>query len=64
MQEVTDKMTEYTIPLEKFKAEGWCGPKAIAVPDTMKTFYGYEIASISVAKKPITISVQSITLNP
>ncbi len=64
MQEVTPTLTEYTIPLEKFKAEGWCGPKAISVPDTMKTFYGYEIADISVAKKPVTISVQSITLNP
>jgi hypothetical protein len=64
MQEVTPTLAEYTIPLEKFKAESWCGPKAIAVPDTMKSFYGYEIADISVAKKPVTISVQSITLNP
>jgi hypothetical protein len=64
MQDVTPTVTEYTIPLAKFQAESWCGPKAISVADTLPNLWGYEIADISVAKKPITISVQSITLNP
>ncbi len=64
MQDVTEKLTDYTIPLSKFKSEAWCGPKAITVEQTLPILYGYEIADISVAKKPVTISVGSITLNP
>lgn len=62
MQNVTDKLTEYTIPLDQFQAEGWCGPKAITVGNTMPTFYGFEIADIAVQKKPVTLSVGTITL--
>lgn len=63
MLDVTPTLADYTIPLEKFKAEGWCGPKGVSAADTLKTLYGYEVADIAVAKKPVTISVQSITLN-
>jgi len=63
-QEVTEKMTEYTIPLEKFVSESWCAQKAVPIKDTLKAVVGNEVASINVSSKPITISVGPTTYNP
>ncbi len=63
-QEVTEKLTEYTIPMEKFVSEGWCAAKAVSIKDTLKGVVGNEVASINVSSKPITISVGPTTYNP
>jgi hypothetical protein len=63
-QRVTETLTDYTIPLSSFKAESWCGGKGVSAADTLKTLYGYEVADITVAGKPVTVSVVSIVLNP
>jgi hypothetical protein len=63
-QAVTPTPTDYTIPLSKFQAEGWCGSKAVSAAATLKELYGYEVADITIAKTPVTISVGNITLNP
>jgi hypothetical protein len=63
-QEVTETMTEYTIPLDKFQPEGWCAKLAVDIKQTLPAVTGNEVASINVSKKPITISVGPTTYNP
>lgn len=61
---VSPQMKEYTIPLEKFVSEAWCGQKAVSIKDTLKGVVGNEVASVTISSKPITISVGSTTYNP
>ncbi|WP_341677070.1 hypothetical protein [Niveibacterium sp. SC-1] len=64
VQPVTDKLTEYTIKLEAFQPEGWCGAQARRVAQTLPVFGGFEIVDVAMLKKPTRFSVGSITLNP
>lgn len=64
VQNVTDKLAEYTIPISKFAAESWCGVRAQTVPSTMKQLAGFEIADVTIHNEPSKFSVGAIRLLP
>jgi len=64
VQPVTDKLTEYTIRLDAFQPEGWCGAQARKVGQTLPVFGGFEVVDTAMLKKPTRFSVGAITLNP
>jgi hypothetical protein len=64
VQAVTKDLTEYTIPVSKFVAEGWCAAQARSTAVTMGELVGFEIVDVAMKKAPTSFSVGTITLNP
>jgi hypothetical protein len=64
IQEVTEELKDYTIPLERFKPEGWCAANAREIKDALSGLVGFEAVSTNINKKEITISVGTLTLSP
>jgi len=63
-QAVGPERKAYTIPLEKFEAESWCGKKGEPVLATLGNLWGFEVADITVSRDPTAFSLGTITLEP
>jgi len=62
MQPVTPELTDYEIPLAKFAPEGWCGPNARTIQQTVPQAQGVEVVDIAYQRAPSTFSVGMIVV--
>lgn len=63
-QAVGPELKAYTIPLDRFEAESWCGKKGEPVLATLGNLWGFEVADITVSRDPTAFSIGTITLEP
>jgi hypothetical protein len=59
--EVGDQMKEYTIPLSRFATESRCSVESAA--QTLTHVTAFEVVSLRVTQRPLTVTVGPITLN-
>lgn len=62
MQPVTPELTDYEIPLARFAPEGWCGPNARTIQQTVAQAQGVEIVDLAYQRAPSTFSVGTIVV--
>lgn len=60
MQRVTSEPTDYTIPLDAFSAEAWCGELAATLPQTLVALSRVEVTANTVLDAPQVLSIGRI----
>gem|GEM_PF-304336 len=61
--DVSEELTDYTIPFAKFRPEARCGRQAREVAETLPALVSFEAASENISERPVTISVGATTLH-